>query len=101
MRLLKKVVTRCSGLPNKDAVNSLLKAFQTSAFDDLENIIVGTPGGGGSSKLNGQQGPLAFDLEGMDSHATVIPPAPSVASAQMAAEAVEHYWAALLITTII
>jgi hypothetical protein len=39
---------------------------------------------------------LAFDLEGLDSHATVIPPAPSVASAQTAAEEVEHYWAALL-----
>src|SRR5262249_24406717 len=36
------------------------------------------------------------DLEGLDSHATIIPPAPSVTSAQTAAEQVEHYWAALL-----
>src|SRR5205085_11073710 len=36
------------------------------------------------------------DLEGLDSHATVIPAAPSIASAQTAAEQVEHYWAALL-----
>jgi len=35
-------------------------------------------------------------LEGRDSHATVEPPSPSVASAQTAAEQVEHYWAALL-----
>jgi len=35
-------------------------------------------------------------LEGLDSHAVVIPPSPSVASAQTAAEAVEHYWGALL-----
>ena len=41
-------------------------------------------------------GALAFDLEGLDSHATNIPPAPSVTSAQTAAEMVEHYWAALM-----
>ena len=64
------------GVPNKDAVNSLLNAFQTGAFADFENVIIGTPGGGGNSKLNGPQSALAFDLEGMDSHATVIPPAP-------------------------
>ena len=46
------------------------------AFADFENVIIGTPGGGGNSKLNGPQSALAFDLEGMDSHATVIPPAP-------------------------
>jgi hypothetical protein len=32
----------------------------------------------------------------MDSHATVIPPAPGIASAQSAAEQVEHYWTSLL-----
>src|SRR5882724_8184727 len=52
--------------------------------------------GGPNSKLNGPQGALAFDLQGLDSHATVIPAAPSMASAQTAAEQVEHYWAALL-----
>ena len=46
--------------------------------------------------MNGPQGALAFDLEGRDSHASVVPPAPSVASAQTAAEQVEHYWAALM-----
>jgi hypothetical protein len=35
-------------------------------------------------------------LQGLDSHATVIPPAPRIDSAQTAAEQVEHYWAALL-----
>jgi hypothetical protein len=57
---------------------------------------MGNPGGGPNSRFNGPQGALAFDLEGLDSHATVIPPSPSVTSAQTAAEAVEHYWAALL-----
>jgi hypothetical protein len=84
------------GVPHKAAVESLIDALQTGEFSDFENILVGTPGGGPNSKENGPQGALALDLEGLDSHATVIPPAPSVASAQTAAEAVEHYWAALL-----
>jgi hypothetical protein len=84
------------GVPNKPAVESLIHAFQTGKFSDFENILVGTPGGGPNSRENGPQGALALDLEGFDSHATVIPPAPMVASAQTAAEAVEHYWAALL-----
>ena len=84
------------GIPNAAAVLSLRDAFRTGSATDFANIIVGTPGGDGNSKLNGPQVALAFDLEGRDSHATVIPPAPSVASAQTAAEQVEHYWAGLL-----
>ncbi|HKT49947.1 MAG TPA: vanadium-dependent haloperoxidase, partial [Candidatus Angelobacter sp.] len=37
-----------------------------------------------------------YDLEGLDSHATVLDPSPTTASAQTADEEVEHYWAALL-----
>ncbi len=84
------------GVPNAAAWLSLSNAFKNGSHLDFENIIVGTPGGGGNSKLNGPQVALAFDLQGLDSHATVIPPAPSVASAQTAAEQVEHYWSALL-----
>ena len=86
------------GIPNSASWLSLVHALKTGQFQDFENIIVGTPGGGGpNSTLNGPQGSLAFDLEGRDSHATnFIPPAPSVASAQTAAEQVEHYWGALL-----
>jgi hypothetical protein len=69
--------------------------MQTGRQSDFASIIVGTPGAG-NSKQNGPQGALAFDLQGIDSHATVIPPAPSVASAQTAAELVEHYWGAVL-----
>jgi hypothetical protein len=71
-------------------------AFSTGKTADFANIMVGTPGGNGNSRLNGPQGSLAFDLEGVDSHCTIIPPAPGVTSAQTAAEQVEHYWAALL-----
>ena len=84
------------GLPNKESVRSLIKALSTGNHDDFEQIIMGTPGGGGNSRLNGPQTSLAFDLEGIDSHAAEIPPCPSVASAQTAAEQVEHYWGALL-----
>ena len=84
------------GIPNAAAMQTLKNAFATGQPSDFANIIVGTPGGGPNSKLNGPQVALAFDLEGMDSHSTMIPPAPSVVSAQTAAEAVEHYWGSLL-----
>jgi hypothetical protein len=84
------------GVPNLASYQSLIYALTTREFSDFQNIIVGTPGGGPNSKLVSPSAALAFDLEGLDSHATVIPAAPSVASAQTAAEQVEHYWAALL-----
>jgi hypothetical protein len=85
------------GIVNRAAWQSLVYALGTGRFQDFQNIIVGNPGGPGfTGTLNGPMGSLAFDLEGLDSHATNIPPAPSVASAQTAAELVEHYWAALM-----
>ena len=84
------------GVPNAASWLSLKHALKTGDFQDFENIIVGTPGGGPNSKHNGPQGALALDLEGLDSHATVIPPAPSLTSNITAAEAVEHYWGAVL-----
>ncbi len=84
------------GIPNAAAMQSLINAFETGAQSDFNGIIVGTPGGGGNSKLNGPQVALALDLEGLDSHATVIPAAPTTRSAQTAAEEVEHYWAGIV-----
>ncbi|MEO6333964.1 MAG: twin-arginine translocation signal domain-containing protein [Pyrinomonadaceae bacterium] len=84
------------GIPNAAAVASLVLAFQTGRQSDFASIIVGTPGGGANSKLNGPQGALAFDIQGLDSHSTTIPRAPTVASAQTAAEHAEHCWATLL-----
>jgi hypothetical protein len=83
------------GVPNAHSWLSLKNALTQGMSSDFENIIVGTQGGP-NSKHNNPQAALAFDLEGRDSHATVIPAAPSVASAQTAAEEVEHYWGALL-----
>jgi hypothetical protein len=84
------------GVPNAAVYASFRNAFASGNAADFADIIVGTPGGGANSKLNGPQGAIAFDLEGLDSHSTVVPAAPSVASAQTAAEQIEHYWGALL-----
>jgi len=85
------------GIVNRASWLSLTYALKTGRFSDFENIQVGNPGGPGfTGTLNGPMGALAFDLEGLDPFATVIPPAPSVSSAQTAAEEVEHYWAALM-----
>ena len=86
------------GIPNRSSYQTLLFALQSGRFADFEHVLVGNPSGGGPNfALNGPQGAFAFDLEGRDSHATnFIPPAPSVTSAQTAAEQVEHYWGGLL-----
>jgi hypothetical protein len=85
------------GIVNPAAWRSLVHALESGRFSDFQNIIVGNPGGPGfTGTLNGPMGALAFDLEGRDAFATNIPPAPSVTSAQTAAEMVEHYWAALM-----
>jgi hypothetical protein len=85
------------GIVNAGAWGSFTNALTSGRFSDFESIIVGNPGGKNfTATLNGPQGSLAFDLEGLDSHATNIPPAPSVTSAQTAAEEVEHYWGALM-----
>src|SRR6185503_18867358 len=84
-------------VPNRQSYQSLIDALTSETFQGLNNVIVGTPGGGPNSKLNGPDTSFAFDLEGLDSHAfTIPPPAPSVSTAQTATEQVEHYWAALL-----
>src|SRR5215831_1538147 len=85
------------GIVNLASYASLVNALHSGKFADFENITVGNPGGTNfTAQLNGPQTALAFDLEGLDSHATSIPPAPSVTTAQTADEQVEHYWAALL-----
>jgi hypothetical protein len=85
------------GIVNRSSWLSLVHALKTERWEDFQNIRVGNPGGPGfTGTLNGPMGALAFDLEGLDAFATVIPPAPSVTSAQTAAEEVEHYWAALM-----
>jgi hypothetical protein len=85
------------GIVNPTSFNSFTTALTNADFADFQNILVGNPGGtNGNAQLNGPQTSLAFDLEGLDSHATVLDPSPTIASAQTADEEVEHYWAAML-----
>jgi hypothetical protein len=84
------------GVPNHMSYQSFINALDTETFTALNNVIIGTPGGGPNSKMNGPATAFAFDLEGLDSHAYSIPAAPSVSSAQTATEQVEHYWASML-----
>ncbi len=76
-------------VPN--AYAALLKAASTGTSRDFDAIPMG-----GTTPLVDPQAGLAFDLEGTDSHQLMIPPAPALASAQRAGEAVEVYWQALL-----
>lgn len=73
------------------AYAALVKAAATRKPSDFAAI----PLGGNVPLVNPQAG-LAFDIEGTDSHQLAIPPAPAVASAQRAGEAVEVYWQALM-----
>lgn len=82
---------------NEKAWQSFVTALKNGKFGDFQHIIMGNPGGTNfTATLNGPMASYAFDLEGLDSHATTIPPNPSVTTSQEAAEAIEHYWAALL-----
>jgi hypothetical protein len=82
------------GRVNPDAFESFTTALDSGRFADFENIIMG-----GTRKLNGPLGGLAFDLEALDSiqfGQPEVPPAPAIASDESATELLEHYWASLL-----
>ena len=74
-----------------DAYRSLLHALKTCQPDDFEDMIMG-----GNVLMTDPQAGAGYDLEGTDSHQLAIPPAPALASALRAGEAVENYWMALL-----
>ncbi|HEY0035991.1 MAG TPA: vanadium-dependent haloperoxidase [Longimicrobium sp.] len=70
---------------------SLLHALNTRNPADFEAILLG-PGG---KKLTNPQGGLAFTLEGPDTHAVTMPPAPRIDSPRSSGEMGELYWMAL------
>ena len=72
------------------AYQALLTAVTSGKPSDFANIPLG-----GTVKLAGPQGGLAFDLEGTDSGQLSIPPSPALASSERAGEMVEDYWMAL------
>jgi hypothetical protein len=79
------------GRVNSSAYQSLITALATGNPTDFENISLG-----GTVKLTNPQSGLAFDLEGFDAHSFTVPPAPTIAGTETAAEMVELYWASLL-----
>ena len=70
---------------------SLLDALNSGDPADFERIRLA-----GALKLIDPQAGLAFDVEGVDSHAIATRPAPRIREAEAAGEMVELYWMALL-----
>jgi hypothetical protein len=78
------------GEVDRRAYKALLQALHSGDPADFERIPLG-----GTVKLANPQAAFAFILEGPDAQHLTIPPAPSLASAETAAEMVELYWHAL------
>lgn len=72
------------------AYDALLIAIRSGKFKDFERI----PRGGGRKLSNPQSG-FAYHMEGGDSHTFDIPPAPSINSEEIRADAAELYWRAV------
>ncbi|WP_428535181.1 vanadium-dependent haloperoxidase [Rhodopila sp.] len=70
---------------------TMLHALSTGVPADFEAITLG-----GDVPLVDPQAGLAYELEGRDPQSFVLAPAPELASAWRAGEAVEDYWMALL-----
>ncbi|HWA72365.1 MAG TPA: phosphoesterase [Polyangiaceae bacterium] len=93
-----KIGSDTRGLPHDgdgevdlDAWKSAAKAFASRDPEDFEQIVLG-----GTRKLVNPVGTLAVNLIGLNPAQFGVPPAPALASAEKAAEAVELYWQALL-----
>ena len=93
-----KLGSYSKGLPHNNdgtvvlsAYGALLQALNSGSPADFDSIPIG-----GDRRLTNPQSGLAFDLEGVDGHALVQPPAPAFASREQAAEISENYWMALL-----
>jgi hypothetical protein len=80
------------GEVDPSAYRSLLNAVRQGTAAAFEQLPFG---GNPPTPLVNPLAGLAFDLEGTDSHQTMIPAFPSVASRALADQAVELYWQAL------
>jgi hypothetical protein len=80
------------GEVDPEAYATLVATLASSDPDRFEQIPR-TPEG--DAKLNNPQATYAYEMVGVDSHATRLDPPPAFASAEMAAEAGEVYWRAL------
>lgn len=93
-----KIGTDTRGLPHNargevdlQAYATLKRALATQDPADFERITLG-----GTRKLVNPLGTLAVNLSGLATHQLSLPPAPALAGAERAAEAVEAYWQSLL-----
>ena len=75
------------------AYQAFLNAVHQGTWNAFEQVPLG--GGENAVKLVNPLAGQAFDLEGTDSHKLAIDPFPSVASQDLADQAVELYWMAL------
>lgn len=78
------------GEVDAEAYCQLLTALASADPQDFERIRLG-----GTRKLANPQAAFAFVLEGADSRALTMPPAPAFDSARQLAEIAENYWMAL------
>lgn len=79
-----------NGMVDPAAYKKLLKAIQAGTFETFEAVPAGGP-----VKLANPLAAQVYDLEGRDSHDYGMKPAPSVNSAETAAEMVEVYLKAM------
>ncbi len=79
------------GVVDPAAYHTFKKALTSGDPADFAAIQLG-----GTRTLNGPQGGLAFDLEGLDSSQFAPPPAPALSSEAYGTELIELYWASLL-----
>ncbi len=79
------------GLVDLAAYDSLKRALSTGSPGDFAALVQG-----GLRTQNGPQGGLAFYLRSREASQFSVPPAPTLASEDYAAELVELYWASLL-----
>jgi membrane-associated phospholipid phosphatase len=79
------------GNPVVSSYNSLLTAINTGLPSNFDAIVLGGAGG----KMINPQASFCLPLEGADSAALAVSPAPAFASDERASEEVECYWMAL------
>ncbi|MEZ4864469.1 MAG: vanadium-dependent haloperoxidase [Caldilineaceae bacterium] len=85
---------------SKGLPHNALGEVEPAAYQALVEAMLGrraceTIPLGGQVKLANPQAAFAFHLEGMDTHNLTMPPAPTFAGIEIAAEMVELYWQAL------
>ena len=92
-----RIASYTKGLPHSDlgdvdlnAYNALTRALSSGLTSDFEAIPLG-----GTTKLANPQSAYCFGMDGADTQAIPVAPAPAFSSAQMAAEIAENYWYAI------